>query len=108
MKKLFALALVATALFGCEATENKRADQVGETVVGQALARGKDADVMSDLATVRQAVELYQATNDAYPPSLDVLGLPQESLVNRIDGRPFLYDPATGRVWTDHPGHEKY
>ncbi|MCE9558273.1 MAG: hypothetical protein K8R88_04920 [Armatimonadetes bacterium] len=109
----FAMAFIgALLLVGCDSgLENKRKDQVGNTVVGQALARGKDEKCMSNLHSIRQGIELAKGSdeNGAAPATLEELrGFPKDMLIDPIDKKPYTYDPATGNVKCKHLGHEKY
>lgn len=93
--------------FGNKA-ENQRADKVGETVVGQSIARAKDSKCMDNLRQVRQALELARIGEDEPPQSLTELKLPAEMLADPIGGEPYEYDSEAGTVECKHPGHEKY
>lgn len=108
MKRLSFLGLIAVALVGC-VDGNQRKDQVGETVVGQSLARAKDADCMAQVRQVRQSVETARAASpdESVPIDLASLRLPTEMLACPIGKEPYTVD-ADGTVRCPHPGHEKY
>jgi hypothetical protein len=45
---------------------------------------------------------------EGFPASLQELKLPAEMLVDPIGKEPYTYDPETGVVKCEHPGHKKY
>lgn len=87
----------------------ERADGVGETVVGRAMARGYDAQCIHQLAQVRQAVQMAaDPIEGSHPQSLQELSLGAEIFRCPVGGAAFRYDPATGMVACPHPGHERH
>ncbi len=109
MKAAALILLTAACLAGCE-TENKRKDQVGETVVGQSIARAKDEVCTSNLRTIRQALEVYKTSEpDATNPTdLSVLRLSKATFECPIDHKPYKYDAAEGTIQCKHLGHEGF
>lgn len=108
---LLVLVLVLVFAFGGFGgkAENQRADQVGETVIGQSVARAKDAKCMENLKNIRGMIEVERTNADVPPASLSELrGLPSDMLVDPIGNEPYAYDPETGTVKCVHPGHERY
>ena len=85
-----------------------RKDKVGETIVGQSIARAKDAKCMEDIKQVRAAIEIANPAGETPPAALTELKLPKEMIECPIGHEPYEYDPATGKVRCPHPGHEKY
>jgi hypothetical protein len=78
-------------------------------VLGQARYDAKDDVCRSNLASLRQAIQIFESTNDDHPPdSLSETKLGQEFYNCPIGHEPYAYDPATGTVHCVHPGHEKY
>jgi hypothetical protein len=106
--RFLAAALAALGVAGCATQPNMRADQVGETVVGQAIARGKDAACMENLRQIRAAIQAVHGGADAPPPALAGLRLPAQVLACPIGRAPYVYDAATGTVSCPHPGHGGY
>lgn len=100
--------LTVFALGGCATQENQRADKVGETVVGQAIARGKDSVCMDNLKQIRIAIQAAQGGEDQAPASLSDLRMPQSMLACPIGGEAYVYDATAGTVKCPHPGHGKY
>jgi hypothetical protein len=86
-----------------------REDGRGTTVPGAALMEARDTKTQSRLNQIRQFIATYRAVDPdgAPPPTLDAAGVPPNMQFHPIDERPFLYDPESGRVWTDYPGHEE-
>ena len=105
---VMALAFTAMVLSSCSVDGNQRADKVGETVVGQSIARSKDAVCMDNLKQVRAAIEMQKTVEDVPPQDLTVLKLPSSMLACPIGNEPYTYDPTTGSVKCPHPGHGKY
>jgi|GEM_PF-2896309 len=106
--KLLPFLLMMMLLFGGCVDGNQRKDQVGETVVGQSMARAKDADCMSQLSQVRQSIEMAKSADpEGAVPDLTSLRLPAETLVCPIGKEPYGVN-AEGTVKCPHLGHEKY
>lgn len=110
MKSVLLTLFALIALSGCmDGLENKRADQEGNTVVGQSLARAKDEKCMENLRQIRLAIEVSRTSGeDTFPPDLKSLKLPAEMLHDPIDKVEYEYDPENGTVKCNHPGHKKY
>jgi len=110
--RILALCLAAGLLLGCTETGNQRKDQVGETVVGQSMARAKDSVCMNNLSQIRTAINLARtasAEETELPPALDgYRGLSKEMIACPIDKKPYEYDAVAGTVKCNHLGHEKY
>lgn len=87
---------------------SSRADGHGTTTIGQVRYDAKDDVCRSNLTQVRQAIEIATTTDDEHPATLQDLKLPAEFYACPIDHEPYVYDPASGRVYCPHPGHEKY
>ena len=102
------IGILALSLLGCSVDGNQRADKVGNTVVGQSMARAKDGKCMDYLKQVRQGIMVYMTSSETPPSSLSELKFPAELLVCPIDKVPYDYDPAAGTVKCKHPGHGKY
>ncbi len=112
MKRLIGFGVVAACfLSGCDTgLSNKRADQEGNTVVGQSMARGKDYVCMQNLNSLRQGIELHRSSDPdaAAPTELTQIKVPSEMLMCPIGKEPYKYDPAAATVKCEHPGHKKY
>ncbi len=70
----------------------------------------KDVVCRTNLQTVRSSIEAARAkdSNGKAPASLDDLGLGEAATRCPVGNEPYEYDPATGLVHCQHPGHEKY
>lgn len=109
--KVFLLFVCGALLAGCTETGNQRADQVGHTVVGQSFARAKDDVCMNNLRQIRLAIEVAKSADPdgTLPATLEeVRGLGPDMKACPIDKVAYEYDPATGTVKCNHPGHKKY
>jgi hypothetical protein len=80
----------------------------GQTPIGVA----KDVQCREALDQMRKAIEMHKAQFGEGPPAnleaLTAQGIPREWLVCPVGKEPYKYDPQTGRVWCQHPGHEKF
>ena len=91
------------------ASDSKRADGKGVTIMGAAEARARDEVCKTNLAQVRQMLMIAESDNDDKPPaSLADLHAPDSTLHCPIGHEAYVYDPATGKVKCPHPGHGKY
>ncbi|MBV9866633.1 MAG: hypothetical protein JO316_14860 [Abitibacteriaceae bacterium] len=80
--------------------------QSEHSVARQSIDRAKDVSLESNLSQIRMAISMYKNDNDGkVPASLDELknssygrGFPPEMWVNPLDGKPLVYDPATGSI----------
>lgn len=80
--------------------------QSEHSVARQSIDRAKDVSLESNLSQIRMAISMYKNDNDGkVPASLDELknssygkGFPPEMWANPLDGKPLVYDPATGSV----------
>lgn len=73
------------------------------------IERGQGVDCANNLHQVRMAIDMYKQDNEKPPASLqDLRGLMESMFKCSVSGKPFSYDPATGRVWCTTPGHENY
>lgn len=107
-RSLIWAAAALLALAGCATQENMRADKEGETIVGQALARGKDSVCMDNLKQIRIGIQATQGGDEQPPATLNDIRLPQSMLACPIGGEAYQYDATTGKVKCPHPGHGKY
>jgi hypothetical protein len=108
------MALLAVVLFkGSGAFGAKtgpgRKDGRGTTVMGQAELAAKDEVCRSNLMQVREALMIVQSSNDEkFPDDIKDTKLPPEFYKCPLGKEKYVYDPATGKVYCPHPGHEKY
>ena len=70
--------------------------------------RASGVECMSNINQVRQAINMYQQSNEKYPASLSEGGVPDSIAKCPITGTPYSYDPSQGRVWCTTPGHQRY
>ncbi|MGQ9525365.1 MAG: hypothetical protein ACUVTZ_11080 [Armatimonadota bacterium] len=82
-----------------------------QTIPGQAVERGHEVECMSNLRSIRQAIEMHKVTEETPPPNLAALssaGIGPQQLRCPVSGAPYQYDPSSGRVWCPTPGHEGF
>lgn len=99
--------LAALVAAGC-VDGNQRKDQVGETVVGQSLARAKDVDCMNNLRSVRQMIQVAVTSSDTPPATMDEMRVSKSMQQCPIGKEPYRYEAGSATVNCPHPGHEKY
>ena len=76
------------------------------TVYGQALDAGKAVECQSNIGQIRNSINMYFQTNEAYPESLEALNLPGSMLKCVVSGEAYVYDPQSGRVYC--PTHKDF
>ena len=83
---------------------------VGGRRVESPKERGQSAVCINNLQQIRASLTMLQSAGDeeGRPKTLAELKLPAEMLRCPVGGEPYQYDPATGRVWCTHPGHEQF
>ena len=80
-------------------------DTGGKTVPKAALDKGHGVECASNLNQLRADLQMRLMDEERYPPALD----PNSSLSRcPVSGKPYGYDPQTGRVWCTEPGHETF
>lgn len=106
--------VIAAVMWGQRQKPTQRgtnASTQAQTVPGQAVERGHDVECMSNLRSIRQAIEMHKVTEEAPPPNLSALssaGIGPQQLVCPVGKTPYQYDPSSGRVWCTTPGHEGF
>ncbi|MEJ5171762.1 MAG: hypothetical protein WHU10_12300 [Fimbriimonadales bacterium] len=86
----------------------QRPDGLGQTTLGAAKMAARDAECRSNLQQARQALQVYSASSDEPPASLDELRLPASVLRCPVGGEPYTLDPSGPTVRCVHPGHEGF
>ena len=104
--------LVVIAIIAILAVVFLRPGSKGDTkksMPAQVQDKATGVECQSNLAQVRQMIQMYQMDNEQNPPNLQALsGLPAQFLCCPVGGEPYWYDPASGRVGCRHPGHERF
>lgn len=85
-----------------------RPDGKGATIPGLVRLKAQDEVCRSNVQQVRQALQIANTTDDAYPASLADLKLGETLTKCAVGGEAYTYDPASGAVYCPHPGHEKF
>ncbi|MBO4548442.1 MAG: hypothetical protein J5758_04420 [Abditibacteriota bacterium] len=68
------------------------------TVYGKAMDAGNAVTCRSNIGNVRNAINMYFQSNEAAPPDLKTLNLPDSTTKCAVSGQPYTYDPRTGAV----------
>lgn len=86
-----------------------RKDNLGKTIPGAVKADAEDTVCKNNLQQIRLSIQTEQATDPdgGNPPDLKSLHLPAEILKCPLGGQ-YIYDPKTGTVHCNHPGHENF
>jgi len=108
MAMLAVVLFKGSGAFGAK-TGPGRKDGKGTTTMGLAELAAKDTVCRSNLGQVRAALQIAESANDEkFPDTLTDTKLPKEFYKCPLGGEKYIYDPATGKVYCPHPGHEKY
>ena len=81
-----------------------------QTIYKAAINKASGVECMSNLRQIRQAIQMYEQTNEKKPAALTDLkanGVIAAMLICPVTKKPYAYDPATGVRCTDPP-HAKY
>ena len=98
-----------SSMLGASKGGSPRADGKGTTIPGLVRADAQDDVCRSNIAQVRQLIDIYKMNNDDKPPeSLKELKVADSLTHDPIGGEAYLYNPETGVVKCPHPGHSKY
>ncbi len=94
MKQLCFIAVILFFLISCDEKPKNPVAEYGDAMIG-AYKRGQQAGEIATLDAMKQAIQMYYASNGAYPQSLDeIKGL----MSKEIDISKYDYDPQTGAV----------
>lgn len=92
-----------------KSTGPARKDNLGKTLPGAVKADAEDTVCKNNLQQIRLSIQTEEATDpdETPPPDLKSLHLPAEILKCPLGGQ-YIYDPKTGTVHCNHPGHENF
>jgi len=99
------LAVGVGLLGGCAPTEDVQTVNDGHmrSIPGQAMERGKEVELESNMNSVRQFIGMYRQDNDGRNPTLAELKSMKQFvpslLINPVNGKELIYDQATGAVY---------
>jgi prepilin-type N-terminal cleavage/methylation domain-containing protein len=82
----------------------------GKTVESP-MQRAHSAECMNNLSQVRQAYQMAASADENRPRSiadLKAYGVTDSIARCPVGKEPYQLDPASGRVWCPHPGHDGY
>ena len=94
------IAILAVVYLGL----TKRGGAGGEASTPKAaIDKARSVECANNLHQLRAMIEMKVAEDGTYPAALNpASGMGQCPLT----GKPYSYDPQTGRVWCTTPGHE--
>jgi len=78
-----------------------------KSVPVRAMQKAESVECQSNLSQIRQNVMMETQTGEAPPARIDT-GVTASISKCPVSGKPYGYDPQTGKVWCTTPGHEKY
>lgn len=106
---LVVLCLLAAVLMPMYLKGGKTA---GGKKIDSPIQRGHAPECASNLNQIRQAYTMATTADDEQKPralaDLKRYGLTDSMLVCPAGKEPYRFDPATGRAWCVHPGHENF
>ena len=77
------------------------------TTLGGVKGRANDVLCRNNLSQLRAAISIYVSSVSSNPSSLSELQSGVQ-LTCPVGGKPYQYDPRSGRVGCAHPGHERF
>ena len=87
----------------------ERPDGKGETLIGKTVYAAKDDVCRTNLAQLRQSIEINtDQVEGTKPEKIQDTRLGESYYSCPVGKEPYVYDPATGKVRCPHRGHEKY
>ncbi len=101
------IGLLAVSLYGLggkkDAGTSNGANGESQSIPARAIDKAEDVTCQSNLRQLRQGVSMYTMSGDPAPSSL--ADLKMDSITRcPISGKPYRYDPQTGKVWCEtHP-----
>ncbi|HUS81530.1 MAG TPA: type II secretion system protein [Armatimonadota bacterium] len=100
------IALVAGAYYGLGRDRGEGDNGEGaRTTPGQAIEAAKKAECANNLSQLRMLIQSEMTVESDYPRKLNAEN--GGALTHcPVSGKPYQYDPRTGRVWCTTPGHE--
>ncbi len=101
------IALVAGAYYGWGRKGPEQSEGRATTTPGQAMEAAKDAQCAENLRQLRMIMLAETDIEGNNPRKFDAEA--GGSLTHcPVSGKPYQYDPETGRIWCTTPGHEKF
>ena len=92
-------AIVVVVMFMMNGTKKQEPDTLTDfshseknTVYGKAMDAGNAVTCRSNIGSVRNAVTMYMQSNEAAPPDLKSLNLPDSTVKCAVSGQPYAYD----------------
>ena len=98
--------LVAGAYYGLGRKQPAGEDGQAATTPGRAIDKAKLVECANNLRQLRMLIQTEMTVDSDYPKKLNAEN--GGALTHcPVSGKPYSYDPRTGRVWCTTPGHEK-
>lgn len=98
------IALVVVGYYGLSGKSNGEDGGEKPSTPKQAIDRGKLVECAANLRNLRAEIEMFQIENGRYPEKFNPSGAGSTCPVS---GKPYVYDPQTGRIYCTTPGHEQ-
>ena len=98
------IALLVVGYYGLSGKGDGEGTLNATTTPGQAMERAGLVECAANLKNLRGEIEMFQIENGHYPEKFN----PSPPLgVCPVSGKPYVYDPQTGRIHCTTPGHEQ-
>ena len=100
------IALVVVAYYGLNRKAGEGDDEtMARSTPAQAMDAAKKAECANNLHNLRLLIESQRTIEGDYPQTFNP-GKSGGMTHCPVSGKPYQYDPATGRIWCTTPGHE--
>jgi len=76
-----------------------------QSLPGKAIRKADNTVCQSNLSQLRQFIQMSQGTDGKYPLSLESIQGTEQIRVCPVCHLPYSYDPETGQVKCQYPGH---
>lgn len=99
------IGLTLGAYFGLGHKQTDSEDGRATTTPGRAIEKAKSVECANNLRQLRMLIQTEMTVDSDYPKKLNAEN--GGALTHcPVSGKPYSYDPRTGRVWCTTPGHE--
>ncbi len=104
---LLVVAIIALLLAGYYGLSNRPAasNEVKQSVPARSIQKAKSVECANNLNQLRQLIQIEVIETGEYPQQFNP-GSQGGIGTCPVSGKPYQYDPKTGRIWCTTPGHE--
>jgi prepilin-type N-terminal cleavage/methylation domain-containing protein len=105
--EILVVAAIILILAGAYLGLSRKGSKQEKSIPAKSIEKAESVECMSNLNQIRQSVQMDTATGEAPPARIDT-GVTASVSKCPVSGKPYSYDPQTGKVWCTTPGHERY